>query len=52
LANQILCITDTEDQVARFDLTVFKWSVIQLLLANKPRGIRRRDDRQVRNGIF
>ena len=38
--------------MARFDLTDFEWSVIQLLLSNKPRGVARVDDRRVLNGIF
>ncbi len=36
----------------RFDLTDFEWSIIEPLLPNKPRGVPRRDDRQVLNGIF
>lgn len=31
--------------MARFDLTDFEWSVIQPLLANKPRRVARVDDR-------
>ncbi len=38
--------------MARFDLTDFEWSVIQPLLPTKVRGVKRRDDRQVLNGIF
>src|SRR5580658_5880656 len=38
--------------MARFDLTDFEWSVIQPLLPNKPRGVRRVDDRRVVNGIL
>ncbi len=38
--------------MARFDLTDFEWSVIQPLLPNKPRGVKRVDDRRVLNGIF
>jgi transposase len=38
--------------MARFDLTDFEWSVIELLLPNKPRGVPRVDDRRVLNGIF
>jgi len=36
----------------RFDLTDFEWSVIRLLLPNKPRGVPRVDDRRVLNGNF
>ena len=38
--------------MGRFDLTDFEWSVIQPLLPTKVRGVKRRDDRQVLNGIF
>jgi len=38
--------------MARFDLTDYEWSVIQPLLPTKVRGVKRRDDRQVLNGIF
>ena len=36
----------------RYDLTEFEWKTIQPLLPNKPRGVRRVDDRRVLNGIF
>jgi transposase len=36
----------------RYDLTEFEWRVIQPLLPNKPRGVKRVDDRRVLNGIF
>ena len=36
----------------RYDLNDFEWSVIQPLLPNKPRGVKRVDDRRVLNGIF
>jgi len=35
----------------RYELTGFAWSIIEPLLANKPRGVPRPDDRQVLNGI-
>jgi len=38
--------------MARFVLTDFEWSVIKLLLPQKPRGVARVDDRRVLNGIF
>lgn len=38
--------------MARYDLTEFEWKTIQPLLPNKPRGVRRVDDRRVMNGIF
>ena len=38
--------------MARFDLTDFEWSVIQPLLPQKSRGVKRVDDKRVLNGIF
>ncbi len=38
--------------MARFDLTDFEWSVIQPLLPQKSRGMKRVNDRRVLNGIF
>ena len=36
----------------RFELNNFEWSIISPLLPNDVRGMPRRDDRQVLNGIF
>ncbi len=36
----------------RYDLSDFEWLVIQPQLPNKPRGVKRVDDRRVLNGIF
>ncbi len=36
----------------RYELTDFEWAAIRSFLPNKPRGIRRVDDRRVLNGIF
>lgn len=41
-----------EDEMARFDLADFEWSVIEPLLPTKVRGVKRVDDRRVLNGIF
>ncbi|MBV9511641.1 MAG: transposase [Caulobacteraceae bacterium] len=38
--------------MARVDLTDFEWSVVQLLLPDKVRGVPPVDDRRVPNGIF
>ena len=38
--------------MARFDLSDAEWSLIKPLLPNKPRGVRRVNDRRVLNGIF
>ena len=36
----------------RYELSDFKWSIIEPLLPNKPRGVARVDDRRVLNGIY
>jgi transposase len=36
----------------RYDLTDFEWNAIKPHLPNKPRGVKRVDDRRVLNGIF
>ena len=36
----------------RFDLSDYDWTVIKPMLPNKPRGVRRGNDRRVLNGIF
>jgi transposase len=38
--------------MARFDLSDTEWAIIHPLLANKPLGVPRVDDRRVVNGIF
>jgi transposase len=38
--------------MARFDLSDAEWAIIAPLLPNKPRGVPRKDDRRVLNGIF
>ena len=38
--------------MARFDLSDTEWAIVCPLLPNKPRGVRRVDDRRVVNGIF
>lgn len=38
--------------MSRYDLTDFRWRVIEPLLSNKPRGVPRVGDRHVLNGIL
>ena len=38
--------------MSRFDLTEFEWSIIEPMLPQDVRGVKRCDDRQVLNGIF
>lgn len=36
----------------RYELSDSEWSVLCVMLPNKPRGVARVDDRRVLNGIF
>ena len=36
----------------RYELNDFEWTAIKPMLTNKPRGVRRVNDRRVLNGIF
>ena len=45
-------VETAEADMARFDLSDFEWSVIDPLLPQKSRGVKRVDDRRVLNGIF
>ena len=36
----------------RYELSDYEWTVIKPMLPNKPRGVRRVNDRRVLNGIF
>ena len=36
----------------RYELSDFEWTAIKPMLPNKPRGVRRVNDRRVLNGIF
>ena len=38
--------------VMRYELSDSEWSVLRVMLPNKPRGVPRVDDRRVLNGIF
>lgn len=36
----------------RYELSYYEWTTIKPMLPNKPRGVRRVNDRRVLNGIF
>jgi transposase len=36
----------------RYELSDYEWAAIEPMLPNKPRGVRRVNDRRVLNGIF
>src|SRR5882672_10944530 len=41
-----------ELQIMRYELSDYEWTAIKPMLPNKPRGVRRVNDRRVLNGIF
>jgi hypothetical protein len=36
----------------RYEISDYEWGVINPMLPNKPRGVRRMDERRILNGIF
>src|SRR2546428_803159 len=43
---------EPEPRIMRYELNDFEWTAIKPILTNKPRSIRRANDRRVLNGIF
>jgi hypothetical protein len=41
-----------EPRNMRYELSDYEWTAIKPMLPNKPRGVRRVNDRRVLNGIF
>src|ERR1700704_2350736 len=41
-----------EPRIMRYELSDYEWTAIRPMLPNKPRGVRRVNDRRVLNGIF
>jgi hypothetical protein len=41
-----------EPRIMRYELSVYEWTAIKPMLPNKPRGVRRVNDRRVLNGII
>src|SRR4029077_13292006 len=45
-------VIQPEPRIMRYDLSDYEWATIKRMLRNKPRGVRRVNDRRVLNGIF
>jgi transposase len=41
-----------ERRIVRYEFSDYEWTSIKPMLPNKPRGVRRENDRWVLNGIF
>ena len=44
--------SQTGASIMRYELSDYEWTAIKPMLPNKPRGVRRVNDRRVLNGIF
>jgi transposase len=51
-ARDVIQAPKPEPQIMRYELSDYEWSAIKPMLPNKPRGVRRVNDRRVLNGIF
>src|ERR1700726_424519 len=48
----MLSARSAELTIMRYELSEREWSILRVMLPNKPRGVARADDRRVLNGIF
>jgi hypothetical protein len=51
-ARDVIQAPKLEPRIMRYELSDFEWATIKPFLPNKPRGVRRVNDRRVLNGIF
>ena len=51
-AREVIPASKPEPRIMRFELSDYEWTAIKPMLPNKPRGVRRVNDRRVLNGIF
>jgi transposase len=48
----VIQVPKPEPRIMRYELSNYEWTAIKPMLPNKPRGVRRVNDRRVLNGIF
>src|SRR6185436_9813991 len=51
-ARDVIQAPKPEPRIMRYELSDYEWTAIKPMLPNKPRGVRRVNDRRVLNGIF
>jgi transposase len=51
-ARDVIQAPKLEARIMRYELSDYEWTAIKQMLPNKPRGVRRVNDRRVLNGIF
>jgi transposase len=52
IAVDVIQAPKPEPRIMRYELSDYEWTAIKPMLPNKPRGVRRVNDRRVLNGIF
>jgi hypothetical protein len=52
IAVDVIQASKREPRIMRYELSDYEWTAIKPMLPNKPRGVRRVNDRRVLNGIF
>ena len=52
IAVNVIQAPKLELQIMRYELSDYEWTAIKPMLPNKPRGVRRVNNRRVLNGIF
>jgi hypothetical protein len=51
-ARAVIQAPKPEPRIMRYELSDYEWTTIKPMLPNKPRGVRRVNDRRVLNGIY